>query len=169
MEFDFLLALSVPLAAQWINYPAPGIPCTRDRKPNLARRAPRLPWRKTDFSGIWQAESSQEPPQGTNGRPSPHLHFGCHARSGCSRTSRSNPGPPPCSQRTADFGGDDPINSCLPLRHAATGCRCASVQNRPDGRLDDSVAGGRCQFPASLPDGRPLPKDPQTSWMGYIR
>jgi hypothetical protein len=57
-SLGFLLVLTTPLAAQWINYPAPGIPRTRDEKPNLAAHAPHLRG-KPDFSGIWQAESSQ--------------------------------------------------------------------------------------------------------------
>ena len=33
--------LCVPLTAQWLNYPTPGIPRTPDGKPNLAAPAPR--------------------------------------------------------------------------------------------------------------------------------
>src|ERR1700694_1286610 len=47
--------LAVPLGAQWLNYPTPGIPRMPDGKPNLSAPAPRLPDGKPDLSGIWNA------------------------------------------------------------------------------------------------------------------
>jgi hypothetical protein len=47
------VALSAPLAAQWLNQPTPGIPRTRDGKPNLTAPAPRTPEGKPDLSGVW--------------------------------------------------------------------------------------------------------------------
>ncbi len=38
---------------QWLNYPAAGIPRTKDGKPNLSAPAPRTPDGKPDFSGMW--------------------------------------------------------------------------------------------------------------------
>ena len=48
-----LCSISVPLAAQWLHYPTPGIPRTRDGKPNLAAPAPKTADGKPDLSGIW--------------------------------------------------------------------------------------------------------------------
>ena len=42
--------------AQWMHYPTPGIPRTRDGKPNLAAPSPRASNGKPDLSGLWQAE-----------------------------------------------------------------------------------------------------------------
>src|SRR5713226_8640023 len=42
--------------AQWLNYPTPGTPRTRDGKPNLSAPAPRASRGKPDLSGVWQAE-----------------------------------------------------------------------------------------------------------------
>ena len=44
--------------AQWLNYPSPGTPRTRDGKPNLSAKAPRASNGKPDLSGVWQAELS---------------------------------------------------------------------------------------------------------------
>src|SRR5215471_15620466 len=47
-------ALSAPVAAQWINYPAPGTPRLPDGKPNLAAPSPRTVDGKPDLSGVWR-------------------------------------------------------------------------------------------------------------------
>jgi len=45
--------LNAPLAAQWLNYPTPGIPRTAAGKPDLAAPTPRTPDGHSDFSGLW--------------------------------------------------------------------------------------------------------------------
>jgi hypothetical protein len=42
--------------AQWLNFPTPGTPRTRDGKPNLAAPAPRALDGKPDLSGLWRHE-----------------------------------------------------------------------------------------------------------------
>ena len=48
--------LVTSIDGQWLHYPTPGTPRTRDGKPNLAAKAPRAPNGKPDLSGVWQAE-----------------------------------------------------------------------------------------------------------------
>jgi len=50
-----LLSTFVPLSAQWLHYPTPGIPRTPDGKPDLSAPAPKTPDGKPDLSGIWRA------------------------------------------------------------------------------------------------------------------
>ena len=50
-----LLSTFVPLSAQWLHYPTPGIPRTPDGKPNLSAPAPKTTDGKPDLSGIWVA------------------------------------------------------------------------------------------------------------------
>src|SRR5262245_4211806 len=47
--------------AQWLNYPAAGIPRTKDGKPNLTARAPRAADGKPDLSGVWTTDGT--PPE----------------------------------------------------------------------------------------------------------
>jgi hypothetical protein len=51
--------ITLPLWAQWSNYPTRGIPRGPDGKPDLMAPAPRTPDGKPDFSGVWQAEGQE--------------------------------------------------------------------------------------------------------------
>jgi hypothetical protein len=48
--------LSCGTQAQWLNFPTPGTPRTRDGKPNLAAPTPRALDGKPDLSGVWMHE-----------------------------------------------------------------------------------------------------------------
>jgi hypothetical protein len=48
-----LLSTFLPLSAQWLSYPAPGVPRTPDGKPNLSAPAPKTRDGQPDLSGIW--------------------------------------------------------------------------------------------------------------------
>src|SRR5690349_414775 len=52
-----IAAMSSPLAAQWLGQTTPGIPRTKDGKPNLAAPAPRTADGKPDLSGLWAKSS----------------------------------------------------------------------------------------------------------------
>ena len=54
-----LLLASVPLAAQWLHYPTPGMPRTPDGKPNLSAPAPKMPDGKPNLSGIWASADNK--------------------------------------------------------------------------------------------------------------
>lgn len=54
--FAALALLSIGAQAQWLNFPTPGTPRTRDGKPNLSAPAPRTADGKPDLSGVWMHE-----------------------------------------------------------------------------------------------------------------
>jgi hypothetical protein len=53
--FFLIPATFLTAHAQWLNYPVPGTPRTRDGKPDLLAKVPRLSG-KPDLSGVWQVE-----------------------------------------------------------------------------------------------------------------
>src|SRR5437660_1267576 len=48
-----IIAATSNLPAQWLHYPTPGIPRTKDGKPRLTAPAPKTRDGKPDLSGIW--------------------------------------------------------------------------------------------------------------------
>jgi len=58
--FALLALLAAVANAQWLNYSTPGVPRTRDGKPNLAAPVPRAPGGKPDLSGVWHVQPTGE-------------------------------------------------------------------------------------------------------------
>jgi hypothetical protein len=168
--------------AQWLNYPTPGTPRTRDGKPDLSAKAPRASNGKPDLSGVWQTELT---PAGDNERL-----FGSVVK------DFAVPGDDPSTfskyfhNILADFSSQD-----APIRPAA-----AELARKNEARRGPDNPSTRC-LPQGIPradilsyapfkiiqtpgiiallyevdnthrqiytDGRKLPVDPQPSWLGY--
>jgi|SRR5579862_4115065 len=155
-----------PLAAQWLNYPTPGVPRTQDGKPNLAAPAPRTAGGRLDLSGVWFLEG---PPCGVNGCADytggpEFLDFGA-----------SLPGGLPyqpwaadlVKKRSADLGRDDPVAQCRPAG-------ALRILTFPPPRKIIQAPGivvilseRDVTFRQIFTDGRPVLKDPDPSWNGY--
>jgi hypothetical protein len=146
--------LCVPLAAQWLDYPTPGIPRTPDGKPNLSAPAPRTADGKPDLSGIYQTR---------NGRTFQNI------------AADLRPDDFPiqpwaaalAKRREEENRKDDPYSHCLP-----PGVPRINVANHPFKILQMPglvviLYETSYVFRQIFTDGRPLPKDPQPSWLGY--
>jgi hypothetical protein len=176
-----LVAVSnaVSAHAQWLHYPTPGTPRTRDGNPNLAAKTPRAPNGKPDLSGVWQAAYA---PPGENER-----------LLGSSIKDFVVPGDDPRNfskyflNILADFKPEEapmrPEAAELFRKHSnreSPSTRC-TPQGIPRGELGNYLPFKFIQTPAVIAvlyeesnayrqiytDGRPLPVDPQPSWMGY--
>src|SRR5689334_5204946 len=55
--WPMLLGISFCAHGQWVNYPTPGAPRSKDGKVNLSAPAPRAGG-KPDISGLWQVEAT---------------------------------------------------------------------------------------------------------------
>ncbi len=147
-----LWLLQVPLGAQWLNLPTPGIPRSANGKPNLTAPAPRTPDGKPDLSGVWQSEVNpfrfdvvQDLKDEGIFRPAAEAVFLKHV---------------------ADFHRSDPVTNCLPGGPSEMLNTMYRIIQSP------TVAavlyeGGMGRYRQIYLDGRPLPKDPNPTWLGY--
>lgn len=150
--FALLLCLTSasPLAAQWLNYPTPGLPRTADGKPDLKAPAPRTADGKPDLSGIWRMNGLGYTfnifgDQSVEMMPWAHEVYVKRAMSFAKDSPETNclpPGP------RAGLFGMDPVkfvqtNGLLLILHEGAPTRQVFL------------------------DGRSLPEDPNPTWMGY--
>ena len=143
--------LQVPLGAQWLNLPTPGIPRTADGKPNLTAPAPRTPDGRPDLSGMWQSETNPyrlDVIQGLKDeaifRPAAEALFLKHV---------------------ADFHRDDPVTNCLPGGPSQMLNTMYRIMQSPT--VVAVLYEGLGRYRQIYLDGRKLPKDPNPTWLGY--
>jgi hypothetical protein len=144
----FLVA-AVPVSAQWLKTPTPGIPRTADGKPNLAAPAPKSADGHPDLSGLWRAD-----PGGYS------LNIVSDLKSNevlpwADELSR---------KRSEEFGKDHPGYRCMPDIGAFSMVGIFKILQTPT-TMAFLPEGG--QFRQVLTDGRALPVDPQPTWGGY--
>jgi hypothetical protein len=174
-------AAATSVQAQWINYPAEGVPRSKDGKPNLSAPTPRGTTGKPDLSGVWSTD------------PTPFAEM---ERLFGDLKPFAVPGDDPRTFTKyflnifADFRPDD-----VPFRPEAA----QAFRRHLETTTNDQAPTSRC-VPAGIPmgdllplprrvihapglvavlyeginphriiytDGRKLPTDPQPAWMGY--
>jgi hypothetical protein len=139
--------LSLPAAAQWLDYPTPGIPRTADGKPNRSAPTPRTADGKPDLSGLWRV------PQSTSGETDKAMHS-VKALPWAEELSK---------KRKENLGREDMSVLCLPFGPRADNDVGKIIQT--PGIL--MMAFNDLTYRQVFMDGRPLPKDPNPTWMGY--
>ena len=150
--FIVLLWTLVPLSAQWLHYPTPGIPRTPDGKPNLLAPAPKTPDGKPDFSGIWKASAPKYfQDLGAGGVEIPMLPWAKALYE--ERKGNLQKGHP--SERCLGHGVADFDTHATPRRIIQTPGVIAILYESYH------------QYRQILLDGRPLPEISQPGYMGY--
>jgi len=158
--------LSLPAAGQWLNYPTPGVPMTKDGRPNLKAPTPRTAQGKPDFSGLWDPIDTMKRPDPSN--PYVHNGVGIDIANGMKDAVPYQPWAAELvRKRKADFQKDHPDAKCLPLSPV-------ELDAHPTPRRIVQIPGMLLilherftNFRTIFTDGRPLPVDPQPSWQGY--
>ena len=175
------LALGILIAAatanaQWLSYPDSRTPRTKDGKPNLTAPAPRTNG-NPDLSGVWEAD---ETPMSELKRALPPDFFELQVDvPGASKyvlnflwdfKPEDDPSRPETKallqQRGQNAGKDLPTSRCLPgsIPFSLLILPFKIVQTpRQMVMLFEHYDPARQIYT----DGRPLPKDPNPSWMGY--
>ena len=153
--FTLAMAVSTGLGAQWLNYPAPGIPRLPDGKPNLSAPTPRTPDGKPDLYGIWKSDNLLT--QGALGQTT--LTFPIKPED----VILTREGEVLPRRRNENYF---PGAECLPItlpRHTA-------VQPFKIFPLRGTVVilyEHQTTYRQIFMDGRELPKDPNPTWRGY--
>jgi hypothetical protein len=151
------LVMFLATMAQWVIYPARGIPRLPDGKPNLSARAP-----AKDLSGTWTVPYTT---LGPDGPPRYATFLAADLPEG------SVPLKPIAREvvrrRFENLGKDNPFARCLP-----PGLPMATLQPAPfkivqNPGLTIILYETRGLYRQIFTDGRSLPEDPNPSWMGY--
>ena len=145
-----LSAMTTPLAAQWVNYPTPGIPRTADGKPNLSAPVPRTADGKPDLSGIWQRISLKY-----------ERNIAADLKAGEIQPWAQTL----VRQRAEDLQKDHMSVQCLPWGPSySNSARRAKIVQTPGLllMLDEDLT-----YRQIFLDGRTLETEPNPSWMGY--
>ncbi len=143
----------LPLSAQWLNYPTPGIPRTPDGKPNLSAPAPRTPDGKPDFSGIWATRRDTRFFQdlSAGGAEIPMLPW--------AKTLYE--------QRKANLQKGHPSERCLGHGIADFDTHQTPRRIIQSSRVIAILFESYHQYRQILMDGRPLPEIDQPAFLGY--
>ena len=147
------LAIGWPLAAQWLDYPKPVVPRLPDGKPNLAAPVPKTSDGTPDLSGVWETSP------GYTGNIARDLKNGEVAFQPWAETLYKH--------RVETMSREDPQARCV-----LSGVPRENVVPYPFKILNTNgeiviLYEALHSYRQIFMDGRPLPKNPNPTWMGY--
>ena len=149
------LTAAVPVSAQWLNQPTPGIPRLANGTPNLSAPAPRTADGKPDFSGLWNRLSPKYARNIAADLPSGDVMPWAAAL---------------LQQRLEDLGKGYMNVHCLPLGPGytttadITGAEMMKIVQTPALVV---ILNPDLTHRQIFMDGRALEREPNPSWMGY--
>jgi hypothetical protein len=165
--------------AQWVNYPAPGTPRTKDGKPNLSAPAPRAANGKPDLSGVWHVQPTGKEEltrllgadliKAADATSVPGMELDTISKYAINILLDFKAGEEPMRPEAAAIFGKraqgatrDPGVDCLPLGIPISSLvsEVHKIVQTPGLTVDNAHR-------QIYTDGRKLPVDPQPSWLGY--
>jgi len=155
-----LLAGALICRAQWIDYRTPGIPRTASGKANLSAPAPKAEGGKPDLSGVWTTNPEYFFDLAKDLKPEdvPMLPW--------AQTLQK--------EREANDHGGDPLARCMPpgvpridTSNNNEALHPMKIVQTPSLIVLLYETSANSTFRQIFLDGRPLPKDPQPTWLGY--
>ena len=178
--FILFAPLSTGAHAQWLNYPTPGMPRTRDGKPNLAAPAPRAANGKPDLSGVWHVQPTPLAEMerlfgadiGVAEVPGMEIDTVIQVRPQYSRWT-SSPKKRRCGPKALEIlrqrgPGDSPSDNCLPVGIPAAGLVSEPNKIVQSPRLIVIIFESDGTLRQIYTDGRALPKEfDLPAWLGY--
>lgn len=171
-----LSAMPQLVNAQWLNQRTPGIPRTKDGKPNLSAPTPRGPDGKPNLSGLWQTDSA--PPdiakrmiaEATNAAGEEplsqyfvNIFFDFKPDEAPLRPEAAEQ----FRRRNERFMKESPISHCLPEGMPLVEIAPAPYKIVQTPGLTVMLYERDTTFRQVHTDGRKLPNDPQPTWLGY--
>jgi len=167
VSLAIIALLPATLAAQWPEFKKPSAPRTADGRINLAAPAPRTADGKPDFSGVWDIEHNRPcPADGCADMP---------VGQEFTNIGWSLPGGLPylpwaaamAKKRTEELRKEDPTSFCLPIGivRLHTMALLKKIVQVPG--LIVILNEHNATYRQIFTDGRPLPIDPNPSWVGY--
>jgi len=165
MTASVVFAVAAPLSAQWLKYPAAGIPRLPSGKPDLAAPVPRSADGKPDLSGLWASPLVRldNPLLGPIERPREFIDIGATLPGGLPLQPWARD---LTNARRAGTVTDNPLERCLPTSPVMALGRELKKIVQTSGLLL-ILSEYNVMYRQIFTDGRPLPTDPNRSWNGY--
>jgi hypothetical protein len=162
------LSVTASLGAQWLNYPSPDVPRTKDGKANLSARAPRTRDGQPDLSGIWRAAPDpQGKPEGVENEVFPR-YFVNIAKDLNPQDIVLRPSADRLfKERLASEGKIAAEAHCVPVGVPGISTFPLPFKIVQNPRLIIILYEKDTTYRQIFMDGRPLPSDPNPSFMGY--
>jgi hypothetical protein len=173
------LYLQFMAQAQWLNFPTPGTPRTRDGKPNLVAPAPRALGGKPDLSGLWHvqptslAEMKRLYGDNVSDTSVPGMEPDTISKYALNILLDFKPSETPMRPEAAEImrnraPGSNPGDHCLPLGIPAAGLVSEPIKIVQSPSVIVMMYESDGTHRQIHTDGRGLPREvAQPSWLGY--
>ncbi len=175
--FTAFVILGTAAQAQWLNYRAAGTPTTKDGKVNLAAPAPRMADGKPDLTGVWHINNSPQteltpsvvPGEQVRlaGQPGGPGYSGNILRDVKGGNIETPLATKVRTARLADGTRPDPTLFCLPWGIPVNNLVVEVVKFVQAPKEIVAIYEVDNSYRQIYLDGRPLPQDPNPSWLGY--